>query len=113
MYNECMLTTLDNPYDYFTEFSAWFLFDVEKGYNTCSYLARIAKLSDDFTEKETNEAIEKAIDEIIKYDFMNIYKKVYKSDANKSVAHSSAPTKTNDSVIEANDNTVENNQIPV
>lgn len=83
MYNECMLTTLDNPYDYFTEFDAWFLFDVEKGYNTCSLLARIVKLSDDFTEKETNEAIEKAIDEIIKYDFMNIYKKVYRNDTQK------------------------------
>ena len=83
MYNECMLTTFDNKYDYFTEFDAWFLFDVEKGYNTCSLLARIVKLSDDFTEKETNEAIEKAIDEIIKYDFMNIYKKIYTTNRNK------------------------------
>ena len=28
------------------------------------------------TEKEVNEEIERAIDEIIQYDFMNIYKKV-------------------------------------
>ena len=112
MYNECMLTTLDNPYNYFTEFSSWFMFDVEKGYNTCSYLARIAKLSDDFTEKETNEAIERAIDEIIKYDFMNIYKKVYRNDhdTKSTVAHSIAHIKTNDNAIETNDNAVENNQ---
>ena len=73
---ETMLTTIDNPFDPFEQFTSWFLFDVEKGYNTCSYLARIAKISDDFSEKETNEEIERAIDEIIKYDFMNIYKKV-------------------------------------
>ena len=53
----------------------FFLFDVEKGYNSCSYLARIAQTSDDMTEKEKNEEIERAIDEIIKYDFMNIYTK--------------------------------------
>ena len=71
-----MLTTFDNPYDPFTQFDLWFLFDVEKGYNSCSKLARIAKISDDLTEQETNEEIERAIDEIIKYDFTNTYKKV-------------------------------------
>lgn len=73
-----MLTTIDNPFDPFTQFEQWFLFDVEKGYNSCSYLARIAKTSDQFTEKENDKEIERAIDEIIKYDFMNIYKKVTK-----------------------------------
>ena len=76
MSNEFMLTTIDNPFDPFEEFTSWFLFDVEKGYNTCSRLARIAKISDELSEKEVDEEIERAIDEIIKYDFMNIYKKV-------------------------------------
>lgn len=71
-----MLTTIDNPFDPFEEFTSWFLFDVEKGYNTCSRLARIANISDELSEKEVDEEIERAIDEIIKYDFMNIYKKV-------------------------------------
>lgn len=72
------LTTFDNPFDPFDDFTSWFLFDVEKGYNTCNYLGRIAKTSDEFTEQENNKEIERAIDEIIKYDFMNIYKKVSK-----------------------------------
>ena len=74
--NECMLTTIDNPFDPFEQFDSWFLFDVEKGYNSCSRLARIAQITDDLTQKEVDEEIERAIDEIIKYDFMNIYKKV-------------------------------------
>ena len=78
MGNNCMLTTFDNPFDPFEQFTSWFLFDVEKGYNTCSYLARVAKLSEDMTEKERDEEVERAIDEIIYYDFMNIYKKVVK-----------------------------------
>ena len=79
---EVMLTTNDNPFDPFEQFTSWFLFDVEKGYNTCSRLARIAQISDELSEKETNEEVERAVDEIIKYDFMNIYKKVKRQTAN-------------------------------
>ena len=81
---ECRLTTFDNPYDPFKQFNSWFLFDVEKGYNSCGYLARIARTTDQMSDTENEEEIERAIDEIIQYDFMNIYKKVRKSDT-KSV----------------------------
>ena len=79
----CMLTTFDNPYNPFTQFDNWFYFDAEKGYNTPAYLGRIAKTSDEFTEEEYNQAIENAIDEIIKYDFLNIYKKIYETKKDK------------------------------
>ena len=75
-----MLSTIDNPFNPFENFDSWFLFDVEKGYNSCAYLARITKMSDEFTEDEEAEEIERAIDEIIKYDFMNLYIKVTESD---------------------------------
>lgn len=81
MNSECMLTTIDNPFDPFTQFDSWFQFDIEKGYYSCARLARIAKLSDDLSDKETDEEIERAIDEIIKYDFMNVYKKVKRNTA--------------------------------
>ena len=78
---EYRLTTIDNPYNPFTDFEQWFMFDVEKGYNTCGYLARLtADISDELTEQETTREINRAIDEIIKYDFMNIYKRVTKDD---------------------------------
>lgn len=72
------ITTFDNPYDPFENFDEWFLFDTEKGYNTCAYLARIARTSDQFSDEENENEIERAIDEIIKYDFRNIYKKIKK-----------------------------------
>lgn len=79
MANDCRLTTVDNPFDPFEQFSSWFLFDVEKKYNTCSYLARIEQISDDMSQDEIAEEHERAIDKIIELDFMNIYKKVYRN----------------------------------
>ena len=75
-----MLTTFDNPFDPFEQFTSWLMFDKEKGYDSCERVARIAKFSDDMTEKEIDEENERAIDEIIKYDFMNVYKKVTKGN---------------------------------
>lgn len=71
-----MLTTIDNPFNPFEDFDSWFNFDMDKGYNTCAYLARIAYTSDSLSDAENDRAIEDAIDDIILYDFMNIYKKV-------------------------------------
>lgn len=76
MENRYMLTTVDNPYDPFEQFDSWLLFDVEKGYNSCAYLGRIARTSDQLSENENDLEVERAIDEIVKYDFRNIYVKV-------------------------------------
>ena len=79
------VTTKDNPYDPFEEFDQWLLYDNEKGYGTCAYLARLAQTSDALSEDENNEEIERAIDEMIKYDFENVgYKKVYRKEAKAS-----------------------------
>lgn len=78
MANQFALTTFDNPFDPFEQFHEWFLFDVEKGYNCCSRLDRIANFTDEMSETEINQETERAIDEIITYDCLNIYKKVSK-----------------------------------
>lgn len=70
-----MLTTIDNPFDPFDQFDSWYRFDMDKGYGCCQYLARIACWSDALSDEENDRETERAIDEIIKYDFMNVYKK--------------------------------------
>lgn len=47
---EMMLTTIDNPFNPFTQWDEWKRYDEDKKYYTCSYLARIAKTSDDLSE---------------------------------------------------------------
>lgn len=80
MEGTCMLTTFDNPYNPFENFSAWLLFDVEKGHNSCAHLGRFARTSSQLSDEENDLEIERAIDEIIKYDFENIYRKIRQGD---------------------------------
>ena len=74
------LTTFDNPYNPIDDFSSWFSFEVEKGYNSCAYLDRIAHTQDALSDNENRAEIERAIDEIIKYDPFNLYKKTIIED---------------------------------
>ena len=81
MVYEYMLTTVDNPFDPFEQFDPWFLFDVEKGYYSCSRLARILEKNgfvtfEGLSQKEIDNVTEAAIDEIVKYDIFDKYKKV-------------------------------------
>lgn len=61
---EKMLTTIDNPFNPFVDFDAWFEFDSSKGYNSCSLLSRIANTSDQLSDFENSKEINRAIDEI-------------------------------------------------
>lgn len=73
------LTTFDNPYNPFEQFSLWYMFDCEQGYNTCSKIARIANIKDDMSDKEIEDEYNRAIEILIDNDFLNIYKKVQRS----------------------------------
>jgi hypothetical protein len=77
--NICAITTIDNPFDPFDNFSEWFMYDISKGYNTCAYLGRVARTSDGLSDAENEKEIEDAIDEIIALDVFNMYKKITKS----------------------------------
>lgn len=93
------LTTFDNPYDPFEQFTSWFLFDVEKGYNTCALLGRIEHVSDEMSEKESDIEHERAIDEIITNDFLNIYKKVSRNSVAYTVGDHKDMEKDREGVV--------------
>lgn len=82
MITESMLTTIDNPFDPFTQFDDWYAYDTQKGYHTCSYLARITKTSEELSQEDEDLAIESAIDEIVKMNILGIYRKVYPNNNN-------------------------------
>lgn len=77
---ESMLTTVDNPFNPFTQYDSWYAFDQRMGYHTTEFLARIVKTSDELSETDQSIAIEDAIDEIVRENILGIYRKVTSTD---------------------------------
>jgi len=76
MLKDTMLTTIDNPFSPFTQFDEWKTWDEDKGYYTCEYLARIVRTSNELSETDEALAIEDAINEIVKFNVLGVYRKV-------------------------------------
>lgn len=72
-----MLTTIDNPFNPFTDFHSWWKYDIQHHHNCCGLLARIAHQSEALTDTENDELIEIAINEILRADPEHIYRKIY------------------------------------
>ena len=73
---EVLLTTLDNPYNPWTDWDSWYNFDIQKGHDTCGKLARLAPSSmEALPEEYTNSLTEVAMDSLINL-FPNIYTKI-------------------------------------
>lgn len=78
---EAMLTTIDNEWDPFDNFSEWYSRDLvlarQQGRRPCcGYLAIIASCSDDLSDNEFNQIMNDAIDEIVELDLSGTFKKV-------------------------------------
>lgn len=73
---EYMLTTVDNPFDPWTQFQQWFAYDTALGYHTAGLLARVAKTSDELSEADQRLAIQLAIEEIVQENVSGMHRKV-------------------------------------
>lgn len=73
---EYMLTTIDNPFDPFTEFDEWLAYDQRLGHFTLEFLGRIVRTSNELSEFDQRKAVQDAIDEIVSYNITGLYKKV-------------------------------------
>lgn len=81
---EYMLTTVDNPYDPFTQFDEWFNWDEGAGYHSAAFLARVAQSSDELSDADQDQAIQDAIDEIVRENVMGVHKKVKQGEVKVS-----------------------------
>lgn len=75
---ECMLTTIDNPYNPFTQWDDWLRFDRDQGYYTNEYLARVAETDELNTNKQNEQAIRAAMREIVMFNPTNLWVLAYK-----------------------------------
>lgn len=80
MMKEHMLSTMDNPYNPFTEFDEWLNYDRQHKYFTLEFLDRIIVTSSDLSDADQSLAIELAIDEIVRENVNGLYVKVSAPD---------------------------------
>ena len=86
MQEDVAITTEDNPFNPFTEFTSWLSYDIQMGYYTCERLASIVNnLPEALTQEENNYFVNEAIDELIKVGCYNKqgkfieYKKLFRN----------------------------------
>ena len=104
MNQQFMLTTFDNPFNPFVDFSSWYMFDCEKGHNTSSRLARLMNIDSEMTQKEIDEERERVMNFIVKYDLEDTFFKGTEEQIEKWIEHYKHNPKTENLV----ENVVEN-----
>lgn len=68
-----MLSTSDNPWNPWTHFKEWQAWDMQAGYFTLPYLARITISSNELSEADQDLAVELAIEEIVRLNINGMY----------------------------------------
>lgn len=77
---EYMLTTVDNPFDPWTQWDEWFAWDMNAGYHTPGLLDRVARVGDDLSDADQSVAIQEAIDEIVRENVLGVHRKVKRGE---------------------------------
>lgn len=62
---QCMLTTVDNPFDPFTQWDEWLRYDRDQGYYTNEYLARVAATDEANSDEENRALLREAMKDIV------------------------------------------------
>lgn len=71
-----MVTTIDNPYNPFTQYEEWLALDEALGYYTNGLLARYTYSSDDLSDDDQQSAINDGIDSLLEINPFGMYRKV-------------------------------------
>lgn len=76
---EFLITTIDNPYNPFSEYEDWLRFDEENGYNTQNYVARVLQVKDLDDSLSEDEKLDIALESILSIN-QGLYVKAYSTD---------------------------------
>lgn len=84
-YVKTLVTTTDNPFDPFDDFANWNRWDQDHGYHTWSLVCRLAIISFDLSDREVDDEISAACEEIARFNLTKNYKKVSRKVSIESV----------------------------
>lgn len=79
--HQCMVTTIDNVYNPFTQFDKWLAYDISKHYRTSELLGYFSKASSNLEDDEYNDETSNAIDRLLELNPYGLHMKVYDYEA--------------------------------
>lgn len=68
-----MLSTSDNPWNPWTHWDEWLAWDMQAGYNTLPYLARVTNTSSELSVADQELDIDAAIQEILRLNLSGVH----------------------------------------
>lgn len=75
------ITTVDNPFDPFTQWDRWFNFDEQNNYKTCERVARLAHCSDEnLSPMENREMVDQALVTLCEFYGDKVYRLVVEGE---------------------------------
>lgn len=78
------VTTVDNPFDPFTQWDQWYRFDENCGYQTCEHLALLSRVSTKLADAEIEDSIDFAINALCSfYEPNEVYRIVVEGKTQK------------------------------
>ena len=80
--DDFMITTKDNPFSPFYQWEEWNAFDMQAGYNTCGLMARLVDVDPSAFEFDEVEALEKAMNKVLRLNLTGNYIKVTRNTPN-------------------------------
>ena len=78
---ETMITTIDNPWNPFTNWDEWYAYDEWHGYHTCSLVDRLMPNTNDaISEKLYDDLLDDVNNDIARLNPLGIYALITKDD---------------------------------
>ena len=78
---EVWITTVDNPFDPFTQWDRWLNFDEQNNYRTCERVANLAPCNfENLTQKENSELVDQALVRLVEFYGPEVYRIVVEGE---------------------------------
>src|SRR4051812_2249932 len=90
-HDEYMLTTIDNPFDPFTQWREWLDWDEKAGYHTSGLLALLSPTSDELSDADQSVALYEGMVEICRENVSGSHMMLTQDEASARFGTSNVP----------------------
>ena len=91
--SKCLATTMDNPWNPYTNPREWSAFDHLHGYNTRELLAYFSYTSTELEEEDYDEEVNNGVNRLLEFNPFGMHYKLYEDEADEMIKLANAAYK--------------------